>query len=163
MTASPSKSARSVPAFSADGQRLRNYSIEAAERCASLKLCVPKRTRTGRISSITFRPLPGGSPLRKTAHLGQRYSFREHLEGGLLTWSFVRLFVPRVAWEEREEMELRLIAIFRAVPLSCMTPCPAPAKASGSASSAPGAALGIAAANARGDRGRIRVTQTKAA
>jgi hypothetical protein len=124
-----------IPAYAASGRRLRNYSHEAVDRLLALERpgCVAKRNkRTGRVTSITFLPLPqnstaveGKEPIRKTAHMGQSYSFKEHLtDTGLRTWMFTKLLLPRAGDEEHcefaDEMERRLQMIFRAVPLSCM-------------------------------------------
>ena len=164
MSACQPIAARSVPAYAATGQRLRRYSPEAAERYTSLHLCIARRhKRTGRITSIQFRPLPQdckavdrGSSCRRNAYAGQRYSYRERLHDSLRAWCFVPFLVGRLAGEEREDVELRLMEIFRAVPLSCLATVPA----SGSVPSATGAAFVPAAASAAAVPGRLRVTKT---
>ncbi len=117
-----------VPAYSSSGRRLRNYSLDAIERILALEppgVVVKRNKRTGRITSAQFLPLPqnskaveGKEPLRKTAHMGQAYSFQQSLEdSGRKAWSFSRLLLPG----DDEDMERRLQMIFRAVPLSCLT------------------------------------------
>ena len=116
-----------VPAYSASGRRVRNYSLAAVETLLAEKRCSVKRTKTGRITSVQLFPLTSGTaaadektPLRKTIHVGQRYSHRQQVdEAGHRTWRHVPLLTPRT-----EEAELFLMKIFRAVPLSCLEPAP---------------------------------------
>ena len=140
MNARPKTRTRSVssgiPAYSSSGRRLRNYSVDAIERILQLEppgVVVKRNKRTGRICSAQFLPLPqnskaveGKEPIKKTAHMGQSYSFRQALEdSGRRAWSFSRLLLPG----DDEDMERRLQMIFRAVPLSCLTLVQAPSLA----------------------------------
>ena len=116
-----------VPAYSASGRRVRNYSLAAVETLLAQKRCSVKRAKNGRITSAQLFPLTSGAaaadektPLRKTIHVGQRYSHRQQVdEAGHRAWRHVPLLTPRT-----EEAELFLLKIFRAVPLSCLTPEP---------------------------------------
>jgi hypothetical protein len=71
--------------------------------------------------------------------------------------------IPRLAGEESRDIEARLQAIFRAVPLSCMKPTelptPAPAPASDSAPLVPGEDSALVAASAAAARGS-RIART---
>ncbi len=126
------RTASTVPAYSSSGRRLRNYSLEAVERFLSAEppTCSVKRNRkTGRICSVQFFPLPqnsaaleGKEPLRKTAHMGQHYSFAQQVdESGRRVWRFSPVLVPRDV-----DAETFLMSVFRAVPLSCMTAAAVP-------------------------------------
>lgn len=118
---------QTIPAYSSSGQRLRNYSLEAANRFLELKppACVAKRSKLGRVVSIQFFPLPESSSacreakekIRATAHMGQAYSFKEKVDdgSGRRVWAHSRLLLPR-----SEEADIQLRLIFRAVPLSCL-------------------------------------------
>lgn len=87
-----------------------------------------RNRRTGRITSAQFRPLPqnsaaleGNETLRKTAHLGQHYSYRELVdEHGHRVWSYVNLLVPGDCRSNRQAIEAYLQKVFRAVQLSCL-------------------------------------------
>lgn len=87
-------------------------------------MCSVKRNRkTGRICSVQFFPLPrtaaleGNESLRKTAHMGQHYSFAQPVdESGRRVWRFASMLVPR-----DEDTEAFLMSVFRAVPLSCIS------------------------------------------
>ena len=116
-----------MPAYSSCGRRLRNYSLEAVERFLSVTppACSVKRNRkTGRITSVQFFPLPqsspavgGKDPLRKTAHMGQHYSFAQAVDkSGRRVWRFASLLLPR-----DEDTETYIMSVFRAVPLSCIS------------------------------------------
>lgn len=122
-----------IPCFSSDGRRLRNYSLTAIERCLALdppSVIVKRNKRTGKITSATFRPLPGKShacggkePLRKTAHMGQHYSFPGQVDdAGHKVWKFADFLVPLTVREspEKDAVERYLQQIFRAVALSCL-------------------------------------------
>lgn len=73
------------------------------------------RNRHGRISFAAFRSATGANPIRNTAHVGSKYSFREKIDDGLFAWSLRGLPSSR-----HEDADLFVRAIFRAVPLSCM-------------------------------------------
>jgi hypothetical protein len=79
-----------VPAWSVDGRRLRHYSEEAAEHLAGLSFVSAKRNRYGRILAIHFRDQDGGSALRVTAKMGQRYSILER-EDEVRMWALTEL------------------------------------------------------------------------
>lgn len=106
---------------------MRNYSLDAVERMLQADppmISVKRNRKTGRICSVQFFPLPesssaveGKEPLRKTAHMGQHYSFAQAVdESGRRVWRFSPLLVPR-----DEDTETFIMSVFRAVPLSCIT------------------------------------------
>lgn len=120
-----------MPAYSSDGERLRNYSYAAAEQYVAVKRAVAKHNkRTGRIVAITFKPLPpdsaalsGKSALVKHAHMGQHYSEEKTVDNaGHKAWQHKPMLFPRdLAYvDDPIEMELELQLVFRAVPLSCL-------------------------------------------
>lgn len=104
---------------------MRNYSLSAIDALLAQTppRCSVKRSKTGRITSVQLFPLTSEGaaadekrPLRKTAHLGQHYSYAEQVdESGRKAWRFRRDLTPRT-----EEEETFLIEVFRAVPLSCL-------------------------------------------
>lgn len=124
-----------MPAYTSDGERLRNYSYEAAENYVAAKRAIATyNKRTGRITAITFKPLPldsaalsGKGALRKHAHMGQHYSEAQTVDcAGHKAWRFTPFLSPNdlhhLADENitAEELELHLQLVFRAVPLSCL-------------------------------------------
>ena len=130
-----------IPTFRADGRRVRDYSLEAIERLLGLSLIVVKRSRKGRITCAQFKSDAGANPLVKSAHMGQQYSYEHHLPSGHCAWSHrdliqrqdvEALFGETV--ESRQDVDLYVRAVFRAVPLSCLVvkahvaPRPKPAK-----------------------------------
>ena len=124
-SSSRARSTSTVPTFSSDGHRQRNYSLAAVETLLASQppRCSVKRNKHGRITSCQLFPLPPSSSafcgkelLRKTIYVGQSFSFSEQVDdGGHRAWRHVPLLTPR-----SEEAELFLMKIFRAVPLSCL-------------------------------------------
>ena len=114
---------KTIPTYSADGQRRRGYSPEAIERLLSLHLVVVQRNRKGAIAVAMFRPTSGANPIQPTAHMGTKYSFLERLDDGNHAWALHGLPAS-----DHRDADLFVRAIFRAVPLSCMTRTKAPAK-----------------------------------
>lgn len=120
-----------IPTYSAAGNRLRPYAVSAVERLLSLSLVAVTRDRKGRICSAHFRPQDGANPLRSTCHLGQRYSFRQHV-GSYRVWSH-RVLIQRqdcealagAPPESPQEIDQFMKDIFRAVPLSILKKEPA--------------------------------------
>ena len=125
-----------IPAYTANGLRLRNYSLSAIETCLCLtppSVVVKRNKRSGRITSAQFLPLPANSsavagkePTLKTAHLGQRYSFAQRVdESGRTVWCFVKFLTPREMLLDPDvslaDIERYMQLVFRAVPLSCLT------------------------------------------
>jgi hypothetical protein len=120
----------SIPTYRANGKRLSDSSLERVERLLALKLVVARRDRHGRIRNIQFKWENGHlEPLRKTAHMGQHYSFPLWIEGHRTgTWDHKPLVRDERSLEalfgekpdNREEAERFVQAIFRAVPLSCL-------------------------------------------
>lgn len=117
-----------VPTYATDGRRLRRYTLEAIERLETLDLVAVQRNRKGRIVAAHFRGLDGANPIQNNAHMGQSYSFEQHLASGRTAWKHRKLIQDGRMLEtlfgetpdDRAEAELFIRAIFRAVPLSCM-------------------------------------------
>lgn len=66
---------------------MRRFSRAAAEHLTALSFVSAKRNRRGHILSIHFRDKDGGSALRATASLGQRYSFETRVgEACAVVW-----------------------------------------------------------------------------
>jgi hypothetical protein len=103
---------------------MRNYSLEAVERLLALKRCsVTRNKKTGHIVAVQFFPLPstssaleGTERLRKTAHIGQHYSYPHQVDNsGKKVWQFSKVLTPRDV-----NAEQFLQQVFRAVPISCL-------------------------------------------
>ena len=105
---------------------MRNYSLAAVERMLRATppmISVKRNRRSGHITSVQFFPLPqdsaaveGKEKLRKTAHMGQHYSFAQAVDdSGRRVWRFSPVLVPRDA-----DIESYIMSVFRAVPLSCI-------------------------------------------
>ncbi|WP_180542191.1 hypothetical protein [Nevskia soli] len=124
-----------VPTYAANGSPLRRYSVAQIERCLALtppRVVVKRNKRTGKITSAQFLPLPrdsraidGQDEIRKTAHMGQRYSYRSPVDDqGHRVWRFSKFLVPHEMrldpGIEPEDIERWLQTVFRAVPLSCL-------------------------------------------
>jgi len=147
---------------------LSNRSIESIERCLSVEppiLTVKRNRRTGRICSAQFLPLArnsaaleGNETLRKTAHMGQHYSYAAAVdEAGHKSWRFVDFLFPadlRLELDAQAAVEAYLQSVFRAVPLSCL--CAAPAGDWACAPSATGAVSAADAASAEAAPGAGR-------
>lgn len=115
-----------VPTYSSDGSRLRRYTLAAIERLEQLNLVAIQRNRKGKIVCAHFRNAEGANPIRTTAHVGSKYSYREKVGDGLFAWSLKGLPAS-----EHEDADLFVRGIFRNVALSCMKrdePTPAPSK-----------------------------------
>jgi hypothetical protein len=126
---------KGIPAYTANGLRLGNYSLGSLERYLALtpaRVVVKRNKRTGRITSAQFLPLPenssavdGKGSVRTSASMGQRYSYAEHVdESGHSVWSFVKFLTPREMLLDPDvsvaDCERWLQLCFRAVPLSCL-------------------------------------------
>jgi hypothetical protein len=126
-----------IPTYTSNGVRLRNYSPETIEACLRMTppgVVVKRNKRTGLITSAQFMPLPrnssavdGKEPIRKHAHMGQRYSFRVSVDDrGHRAWRFSDFLTPDDMRLDpgvtSADLEDWLRAIFRAVPLSCLKP-----------------------------------------
>jgi hypothetical protein len=111
---------------------LRNYSLDAILRCLALEkriVVVTRNKRTGHITSAQFLPLPlnsraleGNESIRKTAHLGQHYSYAEQVDNaGHHAWRFAKFLFPRdLGLRDAAAFERVLQSIFRSVQLSCL-------------------------------------------
>jgi hypothetical protein len=118
-----------IRTYAANGRRLSDSSPERAERLIELGKVVARRDRRGRIRLIQFKHDCGAYPLQATAHMGTRYSYEEPLPSGHYAWKHRELVRDERSLEalfgekpdDREEADRFVRAIFRAVPLSCMT------------------------------------------
>jgi hypothetical protein len=90
---------------------------------------VKRNKRTGHITSAQFLPLAlnsraleGNESIRKTAHLGQHYSFAKQVDNqGHYAWEFAKFLFPRdLNIRDPEVFERALQRIFRAVQLDCL-------------------------------------------
>ncbi len=116
-----------IPTFAADGRRLRNYSVESVERLSNLHLITVVRAgRKGAIVSAHFRSPGGASAIKRTAHLGQKYSYLARI-GQSRLWQHQPLLqrtdrrqLEADTADDRAAAELYIRGIFRAVPLSCL-------------------------------------------
>lgn len=132
MSNKPKRIAAGIPSYCSSGRRLRDYSREAIERCLALDkriVVVTRNKRTGRITSAQFLPLAlnstaleGNESIRKTAHLGQHYSYAEQVDDhGHHAWRFAEFLFPRdLGMRDAAAFERVLQGIFRAVQLSCL-------------------------------------------
>jgi hypothetical protein len=120
---------QTIPTYSATGSRLRSSSLARIDHLLSLSLVVVTRNKRGQICAATFRPSNGANPLRTSCHQGQRYSMLAQC-GNHRAWKHkdppnkARLaaeFLVDGEAPSEEEMDLFVRAIFRAVPLSCLT------------------------------------------
>jgi hypothetical protein len=134
-TGVPKRTREGIPAYTANGLRLRNYSLRAIEACLAMTppaVVVKRNKRTGLITSAQFMPLPrnssavdGKEPIKKHAHMGQRYSFHQPVDtNGHRAWRFSKFLTPLDMQLDpgvtSEDIERWLQKIFRAVPLSCL-------------------------------------------
>jgi hypothetical protein len=125
-----------IPAYASNGRRLRSYSLATIEACLAMtppSVVVKRNKRTGRITSAQFMPLPrdssaveGKEQIRKHAHMGQRYCFRQKVDDeGHQAWRFAPFLTPLAMRLDpgvtADDIERWLQSIFRAVPLSCLS------------------------------------------
>ena len=110
-----------VATFAADGGRLPDRSLSSITRLLSLSLVVVRRNFRGAIVRAHFRSVSGANPLRRSAHIGTRYSYQEHTgdDSAYRTWRHRRLVQSTAL--DREQAELFVRAVFLEVPLSCMS------------------------------------------
>jgi hypothetical protein len=112
-----------IATYSAEGRRIRDYSLPALRRLAGQRKVYFSYGSRGRLLRATFLP-HDGSKLLRTAHVGQSYSYPERLTGTTLhAWCHLPFFALRDdAGQPLDviESELFVRAVFRAVPLSCL-------------------------------------------
>jgi hypothetical protein len=116
-----------IPTYAADGGRIHPRTPESIARLLSLSLIVVKRNRKGAICAAHFRPTDGANPLRATANMGQRYVYEQPVGNGYHAWTHRELIQRQdlemllgIKLDSREDVDLYLRGVFRAVPLSCM-------------------------------------------
>ena len=117
-----------VPTYAADGRRLRSYSLSAIERLHKMSMVAVRRNRYGKIVAAFFRHSDGANPILCSAHTGTRYSDLVRVGPDTRAWQ-LRGFIQRQDLEAvlgeklatKEELDLYVRRIFRAVPLSCIT------------------------------------------
>ena len=76
-----------IPTFSSDGRRLRNYNLASIEKLLDVDRVAVERDRHGQITCATFRPASGANPIKANAHMGQSYSFPQQLPSGHRAWT----------------------------------------------------------------------------
>jgi hypothetical protein len=120
-----------IPTYAADGRRLRDYPESSIQRLLALDKVTVTYKRKGKIACAFFRPLDGANPLRRSAHVGTRYSFEEPLPSGHFAWKHRRLLQSQEIEEllgepveDERHLDLFVRSIFRAVPLSVMRTTP---------------------------------------
>lgn len=108
-----------VPTYSADGKRLRNYSLASIESLLVSDRVAVERNRKGEITCATMRPADKSNPILKSAHMGQSYSFLQNLPSGHRAWSHSRLLdESELTSEGIADAEKFVRDIFFAVPAS---------------------------------------------
>jgi hypothetical protein len=114
-----------IKTYSAEGPRRRDFSETAIARLLALRRVVLTYSTKGRLLHATFLP-HDGAPVLRTAHMGQKYSYREPLGDGLHAWKHSDMLSPasieKLAGRPliQAEIERELMAIFRRVCLDCM-------------------------------------------
>ncbi len=80
-----------IPVYRADGRRYDHANERGLARLEAAGLVARVvRHRKGHINRAILVMRPGEEPLRRTAYLGTRYSFQDHLEHGVC-WDVKRL------------------------------------------------------------------------
>jgi hypothetical protein len=127
---SSKKTSRLVPVYGANGKRLRNRSMASVETLLEQGKIMLTYTKRGAIKAAQFLDGGGANPIRTTAHLGTQYSFHNRIrqDAPLFAWEHRPLVQPQdiealfgETVESQLDRDLYVRAIFRAVPLSCMT------------------------------------------
>lgn len=119
-----------IPTFSADGSRVRAQFLSKVEAFLAAGAMVVRRNRKGKITCAQYRvQIDGANPLRRSAHVGTRYSWLEHVgedspyrawrHRNLLQSQYVEVLMGQPV-DNPEDIDLFVRAVFRAVPLSCM-------------------------------------------
>lgn len=121
---------QSVPTFTSDGRRLRNYSRVTLEAMASAGRVAVERNRQGQIVCATMRHQDGANPISKNAHMGQAYSYAQVLPSGHRAWTHTKLVDTRdLTVQESIDAEQFVRRVFLGVPLSVTTTSAKPAAA----------------------------------
>jgi hypothetical protein len=102
-----------IPTYAANGARLRDRSLDSVLRLEELKKVALKRDRRGRVRGCQFLSDAGANPIRKSAHMGQRYSYMKRIGEHARIW-------------QHRQLDNDLRGIFLRVALDCK-PKPAPA------------------------------------
>lgn len=129
---------RRIPTYTADGARLRDYSLASIERLLEQERVTVQRAPTGVILCASFRPtderqnpLPGRNPVAKKVHRGTYYSSLKS-DGNSRVWQLHKLPTSRDFEHlygrprNRRESELFARAVFRSVERSVMREKTAP-------------------------------------
>jgi hypothetical protein len=85
-------------------------------------LLVVRRSRKGKILCAVMRERDGANPLRRSAHLGTRYSFERSRKHSHKAWDMCPLVDGRDLgiYDDPQEIDLFVRAVFLRVPLDCM-------------------------------------------
>ena len=118
--------------YSAEGKRMRDYSLAALLRLAGLRKVYFTFGSRGRLLHATFLPHDGSRLLKRTAYKGQKYSYSERVGDTHRAWKHADMLSPASIQSlvrrplVAREIDLHIRAIFRAVPLSVMRREPEP-------------------------------------
>ena len=83
---------KGIPLYTADGELGDWITEQRMTRLDKLGLIQIIRHKKGRVSRCLIRQRPGDpEPMKPADYVGTRYSFREHLDSGRITWSLRRL------------------------------------------------------------------------
>jgi hypothetical protein len=126
-----------IPTYSADGTRLRDYSSAAVERLCNRGAMVVERNKRGRIVAATFRPDKAdrhsrSNPVRASIPVGTYYSYEESIADKYYVWQHRELVEARELRQlfgDGVEREAFLRTVFLAVPVSCLRPSDRPTRA----------------------------------
>jgi hypothetical protein len=121
-----------IPAYAYDGdpersgQRLRLYSLAAAEHLCFTSKAIARRNRRGALVAIQFRNAAGGDPMLRTLRAGQVYSVIERVGEDTRAWlltglSGVRadyeIVLSEVSTDGRRSEAPKLAPIYPSIPL----------------------------------------------
>jgi hypothetical protein len=82
---------KQIPYYAPDGTPLGFRSLESVQRLIKGGFVTPSYGRKGHLKAIWLRKADGSSPVETNAAPGTRYSFRQRLDSGKLSWKLRRL------------------------------------------------------------------------
>jgi hypothetical protein len=127
-----------IKCYAANGSRLRDRSVASVETLASLgKVSVTRHRRTGTIIGCQFKSEAlGANPILKSAHMGQSYSFEQHLPSGHTCWKHRALLQSQAVEalfgdtvESRNAIDRYIKSVYMNVALSVIVESPRTAPA----------------------------------
>jgi len=120
-----------IRCYAANGSRLRDRSLASVETLLSLGKVSVSRNRKGTITGCQFKSDGGANPILQTAHLGQMYSFEQHLPSGHTCWKHRALLQSQAVEalfgepvESRTDLDLYIRSIYMNVALSVKVEAP---------------------------------------